>query len=556
MRGLEREHLINEAVFKRFLRGAEGAGRTAYLVCTSAGEVGVNISADDLICDLSTFESMAQRFGRVNRFGEPPDHVARVDVVYPAGFDERDELHVRRKMTLDLLKALKGDGSPAALGELDALSRAEAFAPPPKILTTSDCLLDAWAMTTIRDKMPGRPPVADYLHGLSDWEAPETYVAWREEVGVVTGDLVNLYPPDDLLDDYPLKPHELLRDRSDRIFEKLQALAARHPEEPVWVFNEQGQVVRSPRTGNPWVLGELAEPSATKAAARKTLIARIEGQTVLLPPRVGGLHQGMLDSNSEVANDVSYVDSPATERRLRIWSNDEDYDFQTMGMRLIRSIDPFPDSDGDEERPTWDWYKCKPLEDARTAQRPVLWDIHVSDVVQHAEQILARLSLSAELARAVRLAAQLHDHGKRRPQFQFTLGNRRFPNLVLAKSGRRGAKLPDAYRHEFGSVLDAQGDAEFHQLSPEMQDLVLHLIVAHHGRGRPHFSLEEVYDPANRSQADAERLACLVPQRFARLQRKYGRWGLAYLESLLRAADWAASAEPSEFIAEAEEALL
>ena len=35
--------------------------------------------------------------------------------------------------------------------------------------------------------------------------------------------------------------------------------------------------------------------------------------------------------------------------------------------------------------------------------------------------------------------------------------------------------------------------------------------------------------------------ALLTPRRFARLQRKYGRWGLAYLESLVRAADYAAS---------------
>lgn len=32
-------------------------------------------------------------------------------------------------------------------------------------------------------------------------------------------------------------------------------------------------------------------------------------------------------------------------------------------------------------------------------------------------------------------------------------------------------------------------------------------------------------------------------RRYADLQRRYGRWGLAYLESLLRAAGWAASAE-------------
>jgi CRISPR-associated endonuclease/helicase Cas3 len=58
---------------------------------------------------------------------------------------------------------------------------------------------------------------------------------------------------------------------------------------------------------------------------------------------------------------------------------------------------------------------------------------------------------------------------------------------------------------------------------------------------RPH---ELAFDP-ERPQMAADQIAIEVPSRFGRLQRKYGRWGLAYLESLLRAADWAASAEPS-----------
>ncbi len=41
--------------------------------------------------------------------------------------------------------------------------------------------------------------------------------------------------------------------------------------------------------------------------------------------------------------------------------------------------------------------------------------------------------------------------------------------------------------------------------------------------------------------SDVDAIAAEVPRLFARLQRKYGRWGLAYLESLVRAADIMAS---------------
>ena len=95
-------------------------------------------------------------------------------------------------------------------------------------------------------------------------------------------------------------------------------------------------------------------------------------------------------------------------------------------------------------------------------------------------------------------------------------------------------------------MLDAQKELESLTLCEDMKELVLHLVAAHHGYGRPHFPAKKAYDPQATDEMNSI-VAAQVPQRFARLQRKFGRWGLAYLESLLRAADYAASAKPSAF---------
>jgi CRISPR-associated endonuclease/helicase Cas3 len=521
MRGKERDELVEKEDFKRFLKDA-GGGETVYLVCTSAGEVGIDISADHMVCDLSTFESMAQRFGRVNRYGMRTN--TRIDVVYPSSFDDRDPLSRARKATLEILQQLN-DASPQALGELRAEKVEKAFSPPPVIPPTTDILFDAWALTSIRGPMPGRPGVEPYLHGIAEWEPPETHIAWREEVGVITGDLLDLYPPEDLLDDYPLLPRELLRDRSDRVFKQLEALAERYPDSPAWVVDERDNLRRT-------TLGRLAEKKQRSA---------IENKTILLPPSVGGLKEGMLDGKSDQADDVADV----AGRRQRVWDDESIPD----GLRIVRTIDTRPDADESEESEHGRrfWHCCdQPREGGRAANRPITWAVHVGHVVEYAKQIVAALPLPEEIASAVIAAARLHDHGKKREPFQLALGNRDYPDVALAKSnGRAAARLPEPFRHEFASVLDAQTDPELGKLGAEMQDLVLHLIAAHHGRARPHFSPEEAFDPERPSE-DAEKLSLETPRRFARLQRRYGRWGLAYLESLLRAADWAASAEEAK----------
>jgi CRISPR-associated endonuclease/helicase Cas3 len=561
MRGKERDDLVKEALFKRFLPdGASEDETTIWLVCTSAGEVGVNISADHLVCDLSTFESMAQRFGRVNRFGTRTD--TEIHVIHPTDkdFDEKDDYDQRRQKTLHLLRALNGDASPAALEKLDAKNRTAAFAPTPTILPTSEILFDAWALTTIKGKLPGRPEVEPYLHGLpTEWQPPETQVAWREEVEKLNPKYASdkdrdEFQADDrqtlgklaaeLLEGFPLKPHELLRDQMDRVRNSINQLAEKHPDAPAWVMDEHDEVT----------VTTLRELAATEKRGGKT-VYKIDSSygTVLLPPSVGGLNkQGMLDPKAEADNDITkdvscecFVDKEKT-KPLRARCN---VDEPPSGMRLVQRI-PLPGGTEESEPEYWYWFvQLKDSEGAKSSIWPVLWEVHVGDVERETAKIVDALPLRADLKNAVKLAAKYHDHGKQRARFQLVLGNTN-PSIYWAKSGRKGNRLSETYRHEFGSLLDIEKDLVSLNLG-EHQDLVLHLIAAHHGRARPHFPLEEAVDP-ERSQADAERVASEVPRRFARLQRKYGRWGLAYLESLMRAADWAASANPREYYKEGE----
>ncbi|MBI4519499.1 MAG: type I-U CRISPR-associated helicase/endonuclease Cas3 [Gemmatimonadetes bacterium] len=362
LRGLERDALVKEdPIFARFMpkptpEVAPEQG-TVFLVCTSAGEVGVNISADHLVCDLTPFDSMVQRFGRVNRFG---DGDARIDLVYPLVIDEKDTLREVRQRTLALLRRLPQeqdghDASPAALHRLPIADRQAAFTPPPVILPATDILFDAWALTSIRGKLPGRPPVADWLHGVAEWEPPETFVAWREEVELITPGLQEKYRPEDLLDDYALKPHELLRDKTWRIFSHLEKLARRHPELSAWVLESDGGV-------SVVSLAELVE----KDRQNKPEV-NLAGYTVLLPPAAGGLIKGTLNGDAEFDPDRRTLYDVADRwidergpRRCREWDAGQ----PPAGMRLVRAIDTrraeADDEPGDDEQPAspryWQWY--------------------------------------------------------------------------------------------------------------------------------------------------------------------------------------------------------
>ncbi|GAB4247361.1 MAG: hypothetical protein OHK005_13520 [Candidatus Methylacidiphilales bacterium] len=546
MRGKERDTLVDKnPVFQRFLPEKDRAKSiqphtgTVFLVATSAGEVGVNLSADDLVCDLSTYESMVQRFGRVNRFGLRDD--SKITVVHETEFESGEPIEAAREGTLHLLKELGTSASLAALGARPAADRA-AFSPPPTPRQATDIQFDAWALTSIRKPIAARPPVAPYLHGEADWQPSETQLAWRDDLDFthISADAIEGF-----LETFPLHPRELLRDTSKRIFDTLgDVVAARlQKEKPLpdaWLIDEFGRVEKLSLV--PFSLSAKPKKDRSDDEERelKHAKARISGATLLLPCSLGGLDSmGMFSTSAQSsASDCSGI----TRRESDTPDNTADFSLTI--------------SDEDAEETRYLLWFAPPTElTAKIRGKntyPETLDAHTRAVTANAAAIAAKLFPEApvgdapDLRRCLIVAARLHDLGKNRAQWQRNLGNLKYdpnnPATIFAKSGGKmhPRNIAEYYRHEFGSLLDAEHQPDFNYLTEIEREITLHLVAAHHGRARPYFPAEESFDYSRNSSAPG--VAADTPRRFARLQKRFGRWGLAWLESLLRAADYAASA--------------
>lgn len=173
-------------------------------------------------------------------------------------------------------------------------------------------------------------------------------------------------------------------------------------------------------------------------------------------------------------------------------------------------------------------------------------------------------------------SAKLHDYGKADERFQAMLRrNDRTDAWLwtgrsathLAKSdgvplsraaqtmARKRAGLPEGFRHEMLSAQIAEHDDALAD-DPHTRELTLHLIAAHHGHARPFAPVVEddelptvevggicLPHEQRAAMAPPHRLDSGVAERFWRLTRRYGWWGLAYLEAVLRLADQQASAD-------------
>ena len=283
------------------------------------------------------------------------------------------------------------------------------------------------------------------------------------------------------------------------------------------------------------------------------------GRTIVFNARLGGLDaNGLLDPKADhappVLDGVAGGWTPDAEDigfRVRVASRDADSE---RGWRVefrCAATASDEDEEGDEIRVEVYRGRSDAAGDLAIGRKAQTLDAHSDMIVERAREIARKVALAPDLGKMLEIAARLHDLGKKRALWQRAM-NAPGNGVIYAKTeGGGNPRLlrigEEVYRHEFGSLRDADTDIELNVLSPELRDLALHLVAAHHGfratchRGR-----------RSRRAAFAvggPRAGCRLALRaFARALGLVGPRLVG--ESLMRAADWAASAQNDAAAAE------
>jgi CRISPR-associated endonuclease/helicase Cas3 len=274
---------------------------------------------------------------------------------------------------------------------------------------------------------------------------------------------------------------------------------------------------------------------------------------LVVDARLGGLTDGLLDKDAD--------SDPPTADDGKSWLQEDGRPI--VPFRIRRGTESQEAEDGwhsesefdlrrnDEGEPL-EWLVVEHFKDAaqkedgRSVANPQTLAEHQSWARDAMRDIAGATGLPIAAVEALCLAAGLHDEGKKAWRWQLAFKAARDATKYglsgpLAKTrGPINQALLDGYRHEFGSLRHVEDHPEFQALPDEWRDFVLHVVAAHHGFARPVIATHGCNDE---SIAEIEQRARDVTLRFARLQKRWGPWGLAWWEALLRAADARASRE-------------
>ncbi len=620
-RVLERERAASWLRERGFLAGSKATPKCpTFVFATSAGEVGVDLDADHMACDLVAWERMVQRLGRVNRRGDGDAKVIVIVKKEPkpeaalkkapekrskaeAKTIEDYENFVAWSRAVRLLPSDRTtfDASPGAIRRLKSRAEEEAVlrdrpeelfgetpwlqiiriavgyfpdlpdlqnilnvatTPVPLRPALSRALVDAWSMTSLKEHT-GRPNVEPWIRGWID-EQPQTSVVWRVHLPSRPASIVTPKEFGEFFEAAPPHVSEVLETETYRIIEWLEhranALLASESSAQETPSNARlrgrdiAAVVLSPSgdVREVFKLEQLVFDRDDKKAKNKKDELRycLSGATLIVDARIAGLGgDGLLDSKiatpAHTADDsMPWLTTPENEPvvRFRVRVADVDAKPNAAEKRRWRQRFRFAIAQSEDGEPSrWliveKWLHDSATEDDRSAGHPQLLDTHQQWAEREARQLAERLGLPPDYADMLAIAARLHDEGKRAPLWQKAFKAPKDGDYAKTR-GPADVKALIGYRHEFGSLPVAAKDSEFAELPADLQELALHLIAAHHGFARPVISITGCPDaPPSALESRAREVAL----RFARLQKRWGPWGLAWWEALLRAVDQQAS---------------
>ena len=592
-----------------------------FLVATSAGEVGVDLDTDHMVCDMVAWERMVQRLGRVNRQGAGK---ARVLVIDQRLTDKNDKKRadkisiVRHAAVKRLLKALPQEGTNGHRADSAALTGlrmrrnpimqkriAEASTRTPLYPALTRPLIDAWAMTSLAEHT-GRPEVGPWLRGWVD-EQPQTTVVWRRFLPVRfegTGTGTRTFPRTDSeieaffeaappqgaesLETETWRVADWLKKRTRKLLKTAEKGVAAGLIPSGGVEGEDGDAIVAEAEGSAllaplnsdspvaFLLRGNGESEGTLSLRRisdsKTdeLNRNLAGRKLVVDARLNGLNEGLLDASHDKPvstiednwgkpedwEEVTRIETreegslpvirvrvlgEATRTRLREERRDPERSPDPWQETLAIPLHTSSEGDGVTAWLVVEKQRNEVADEEARAMAPIpqRLDEHQAWVASEAARIAVALGLPDEDQAMLRAAAFHHDDGKKASRWQRAFNAPHEGGPYAKTPGPLNRKVLNGYRHEFQSMLDAEETGLDGLDRPDPRfDLALHLIAAHHGRARPVISIEGCDSLPPTAAAHRAHEAAM---RFARLQRQWGPWGLAWWEALLRAADQRAS---------------
>lgn len=539
--------------------------RPLVVVATQTLEVGADVDFDHLVTESAGVRSLVQRLGRVNRLGNferssccichPADIKSwPVYAAEPGLVWARLEAAQRGAKDLDLSPGNISDilgapqDTPARVGEL------------------LPAHLWEWAKTT--SPPPGEAPVELFFEGFSAdgdlsvlWRAHRPTDGVRLVPAVSDAESVDV-PVSELRDLLAERPVRRLAD--DRASLETVGPAALRPGDVVvlgpedGLYDEHGWAPKSKEN----VLDVSPLRSGTLLLAREVLDNLAPGCL----PHVGQLLKALAEPpEDEGTDDQAALAGLVQALRAcppHAWLSAQEWEafLDGLGSTVARPIDdvasvgPVVSGHGWISAPL----RAEAFEELSFLASSVALDQHLGAVGEAAGRLAEHLGLPAELVRALRLGGEYHDLGKQDPRFQRWLDPEGTMGGPLAKSvvarGRlEGARVasgwPRGGRHE---LLSARVALALLECDVDLDvDLVVHLIASHHGQGRPFVRVVDDRVPTNLIvEVAGERIRVSAnlaapdweqPRRFRALNERYGLWGLALLEAVLRQADHAVS---------------